>query len=114
MRILVITDLYPIEEKEIHTPRTIEAFVKNWEKMGHEIRIIKPNFLLNSYLRQKPYYKDGVLNAELSSIIKKEYRRMGFADKLLLHMLEYSKSKLDIKKVTVNILKTNELYILNG
>lgn len=55
----------------------------------------------------KPYYKDGILNAELSSIIKKEYRRMGFADKLLLHMLEYSKSKLDIKKVTVNILKTN-------
>lgn len=55
----------------------------------------------------KPYYKDGILNAELSCIIKKEYRRMGFADKLLLHMLEYSKSKLDIKKVTVNILKTN-------
>ena len=59
MRILVITDLYPIEENEIHTPRTILDFVQSWEQMGHEVRVIKPNFLLNSYLRGKPYYKEG-------------------------------------------------------
>ena len=28
MKILVITDLYPVKEDEIHTPRTIEAFIK--------------------------------------------------------------------------------------
>lgn len=59
MRILVITDLYPIAEDEQKTPRTIQAFVKSWKKMGHEVKIIKPNFLLNSYLRGKPYYKSG-------------------------------------------------------
>ena len=59
MRMLVITDLYPITDDEPNTPRTIKAFVKSWEEMGHEVRIIKPNFLLNSYLRGKPYYKEG-------------------------------------------------------
>lgn len=60
MRILVITDLYPIEEDEKYTPRTIQAFVKSWEELGHEVRVIKPNFLFNSFLRKKPYYKDGI------------------------------------------------------
>ena len=60
MRILVITDLYPIEEDEKYTPRTIQAFVKSWEDLGHEVRVIKPNFLLNSFLRKKPYYKTGI------------------------------------------------------
>lgn len=59
MRILVITDLYPIVEDEINTPKTIQAFVNIWQQLGHEVRVIKPNFLLNSYLRNKPYYKDG-------------------------------------------------------
>ena len=55
----------------------------------------------------KPYYKDGCLNAELSSIIKGEYRRRGLADKLLQCMLDYCKNNLNVEKVTVNILKTN-------
>ena len=60
MRILVITDLYPIKEDEIHTPKTIYSFVKSWENLGHEVKIIKPNFLLNSFIRKKPYYPDGI------------------------------------------------------
>ena len=59
MSILVITDLYPVSENEKFTPRTIKNFVTEWEKMGHEVKIIKPNFLLNSFLRKKPFYKTG-------------------------------------------------------
>ncbi len=59
MKILVITDLYPIKKDEKYTPHTIETFVKNWQKLGHEVKVIKPNFLLNSFLRQKPYYPNG-------------------------------------------------------
>jgi len=62
MKILVITDLYPIKEDERYTPRTIEAFVKEWEKQGHEVKVIKPNFILNSFLRKKPFYKSGIYN----------------------------------------------------
>ena len=60
MKILVTTDLYPVKVDEKYTPRTIEDFVKGWENLGHEIRIIKPNFLLNSFLRKKPYYPNKI------------------------------------------------------
>ena len=52
MKILVITDLYPVDEEEKYTPRTIFDFVKGWEKLGHEVNIIKPNFLFNSFVRR--------------------------------------------------------------
>lgn len=58
-KITVITDLYPVSEAEKFTPRTIKNFVMEWEKMGYEVKIIKPNFLLNSFLRGKPFYKTG-------------------------------------------------------
>ncbi len=94
MRILVITDLYPIDENEKYTPRTIQAFVKSWEKLGHEVRIIKPNFLLNSYLRKKPYYKDGIygqvenLNYVLPFLgdIKKKIKTLFAPDVIVAHM----------------------------
>ena len=60
MNILVITDLYPIKENEKYTPKTIFNFVKEWEKQGHEVKVIKPNFILNSFLRKKPFYKSGI------------------------------------------------------
>lgn len=60
MKILVVTDLYPVSEGEKYTPRTIYNFVKCWKLLGHEVRVIKPNFLLNSFLRGKPFYKSGV------------------------------------------------------
>lgn len=60
MKILVLTDLYPVCQEEASTPRTIYNFVKGWEALGHEVRVIKPNFLFNSFLRGKPFYKSGV------------------------------------------------------
>ena len=60
MKILVVTDLYPVKENEPATPRTIADFVSGWKNMGQEVRVIKPNFLLNSFLRRKPYYKSGI------------------------------------------------------
>ncbi len=60
MKILVITDLYPIKNEEKSTPRTIYDFVRGWKNLGHEIRVIKPNFLFNSFIRKKPFYKSGI------------------------------------------------------
>ncbi len=59
MKILLITDLYPVKEKEKTTPRTLYDFVQGWRDLGHDVRILKPNFLLNSFLRGKPFYKTG-------------------------------------------------------
>lgn len=59
MKILFITDLYPVQDDEKHTPKTLYNFVQEWKNLGHEVNVIKPNFLLNSFLRKKPYYKTG-------------------------------------------------------
>ena len=59
MKILFITDLYPINGNEKTTPKTLLNFVKEWQKQGHTVDIIKPNFILNSFIRKKPFYKTG-------------------------------------------------------
>lgn len=60
MKVLVITDLYPVKETEKNTARTIKNFVECWQNEGHDVQVIKPNFLLNSFLRKKPFYKSGI------------------------------------------------------
>ena len=62
MKLLVCTDLYPIKATEKETPRTIYDFVQGWKAFGHNVQVIKPNFLFNSFLRKKPFYKSGVYN----------------------------------------------------
>lgn len=59
MNILFITDLYPVKSDEKTTPRTLLAFVEEWKKMGHNVDVLKPNFIFNSFLRGKPFYKSG-------------------------------------------------------
>lgn len=59
MKILFITDLYPVKENEKTTPKTLFNFVKEWQIAGHTVDVIKPNFILNSFLRGKPFYKTG-------------------------------------------------------
>lgn len=59
MKILFITDLYPISDKEKSTPKTLFTFVEEWIKLGHKVDVLKPNFLLNSFVRKKPFYKTG-------------------------------------------------------
>lgn len=59
MKILFITDLYPINEGEKQTPLTLHNFAFQWIRQGHQVDVIKPNFVFNSFLRKKPFYKDG-------------------------------------------------------
>lgn len=59
MKILFLTDLYPIKKDEKNMPKTLYSFVQDWRKLGHSVDVIKPNFVLNSFLRQKPYYPTG-------------------------------------------------------
>lgn len=57
MKILFITDLYPIKSGETTTPVTLHNFVIEWIKQGHNVDVIKPNFVFNNFLRGKPFYK---------------------------------------------------------
>ncbi len=62
MKILFITDLYPIQENEQNTPLTLYNFVKVWKNRGIHTDVLRPNFMLNSFLRHKPFYKTGFYN----------------------------------------------------
>lgn len=59
MKILFVTDLYPIKQGEKTTAKTLHNFVKTWSALGHQVDVVKPNFVLNSFLRKKPFYKTG-------------------------------------------------------
>ena len=66
MKILFITDLFPVKENETATPRTLYDFVEGWKVLGHQVDVIKPNFIFNSFLRGKPFYKQGNYNGVLN------------------------------------------------
>ncbi len=60
MKILFVTDLFPIANN--NEPKTLSYFVNNWKQFGHDIDVIRPNFLLNSFLRNKKILKEGVFH----------------------------------------------------
>ena len=59
MKILFITDLYPVKSDETATPKTLFNFVGEWQK-ENIVDVIKPNFILNSFVRKKPFYKSAI------------------------------------------------------
>jgi len=73
MKILFITDLYPIRKAEKNTPLTLHNFVFEWIKQGHKVEVIKPNFLFNSFLRGKPFYTTGFYDYEGVRIFNANY-----------------------------------------
>ncbi len=73
MKILFITDLYPVKEGEKTTPKTLHNFVISWIKKGHSVDVIKPNFVFNSFLRKKPFYKTGFYDYDSVKIFNVNY-----------------------------------------
>ena len=61
MNILFLTDLYPLS-KEDNTSSALKDFVENFRNLGHNVQVIRPNFLLNSYIRKKKFFKTGYIN----------------------------------------------------
>ena len=98
MKILLITDLYPVKSNEKNTPRTLYDFVQGWVSMGHQVKVIKPNFILNSFIRKKPFYKTGwyedVFNVNywlpfcgnVKNKLKKYYEKDFQPDVIIAHM----------------------------
>lgn len=73
MKILFVTDLYPIDTGETTTPKTLHNFVIEWIKSGHQVEVIKPNFMFNSFLRGKPFYQNGFYEYEGIRIFNVNY-----------------------------------------
>ncbi len=71
MRILLITDLYPIENSG--EPLVIKDFAKYWQQAGHIVDVIRPNFLLNTKIRHKKIFKDGIYYEDNIQIMNVNY-----------------------------------------
>ena len=64
MKILLVTDLYPINNENI--TKALFLFAIEWQKQGHSVEVIRPNFILNTLIRgrkiteEKIYYENGI------------------------------------------------------
>lgn len=62
MKILFVTDLYPIGDEKI--AKALFYFVQEWQKQGHEVEVIRANFISNTLIRgrkiktEKIYYEN--------------------------------------------------------
>jgi len=107
MNVLLITDLYPVKESEKYTPKTLYNFVKSWEELGHNVTVIKPNFLINSFIRKKPFYKEG----KYGNIINLNYMTPFFDVKKAEKYCNYSDFDIIIAHMPVGILFADRLGI---
>ena len=58
MKILFITDLYPIGKEKI--AKALFYFVQEWKNQGHEIEVIRPNFNINTLIRGRKIIKEKI------------------------------------------------------
>ena len=58
MKILFITDLYPIEKESIS--KALFNFVDEWKKQGHNVEVIRPNFVFNAKIRSRKIIKEKI------------------------------------------------------
>lgn len=64
MKILLITDLYPLNNENV--THAISDFTQEWKKQGHEVEVIRPNFIFNTIIRgrrlkdEKLYLQNGI------------------------------------------------------
>ncbi len=58
MKILLVTDLYPINEEDIS--RVLFYFVREWQNQGHEVEVIRPNFIFNTKIRGRKIIKEKI------------------------------------------------------
>lgn len=110
MKILFVSDLYPIKKEE-NSVLTLHGFVKEWIKQGHEVDVIKPNFIFNSFLRKKPFYKSGFYNYEQVRVLNVNYHLpfMGNIEKKLNNNLDPSDYAIIIAHMPSGIIFANKL-----
>ena len=72
MKILFITDLYPIlDDKTI--PKIVEDFAISFKKRGYDVFVIRPNFLFNLFLRGHKYVPECEITRNGIRIYNKRY-----------------------------------------
>lgn len=73
MKILLVTDLYPLFEGEAGIPLTIRDFALGFKTLGHEVFVFRPNFMFNTFLRKRETYKGGIYENDGIKIYNKNF-----------------------------------------
>ncbi len=60
MKILFVTDLYPLNNEKI--AKALYYFVEEWQKQGNTVEVIRCNFTLNTKLRGRKIIKEKIYN----------------------------------------------------
>lgn len=58
MKILFVTDLYPIGEEKI--AKALFYFVQQWQKQGHQVEVIRANFITNTLVRGRKIIEEKI------------------------------------------------------
>jgi len=73
MKILVITDLYPLFENEAGIPLTIKDFAEGFVERGHFVEVFRPNLIPNVLIRKRKLYKSKCYENENVRIYNKNF-----------------------------------------
>lgn len=90
MKILLISDLYPLEA-DLTIPSVLEDFSLSMKNLGNYIEIIRPNFLINTLIRKHKIIKSGTYE---KNNIKIHNRNFFFP--FLFENINFLKEKFDI------------------
>ena len=58
MKILLVTDLYPLENEKI--AKALYYFVQEWQKQGHYVDVVRANFIINTLVRGRKIQKENI------------------------------------------------------
>ena len=58
MKILFVTDLYPIGEEKI--AKALFYFVQEWQNLGHKVEVIRANFITNTLIRGRKIIEEKI------------------------------------------------------
>lgn len=60
MKILFVTDLYPLENE--NCAKALFYIIQEWMRQGHEVEVIKSNFIFNSLIRGRKIFRQKIYN----------------------------------------------------
>ena len=127
MNILFVTDLYPINNDKT-IPSVVEDFALAFSDLGHYVEIIRPNFLLNTFLRKHKIIKNGVFKRNKITIHNKNFilpflnSNISFLDKkfdLIISRMPSGHIYTDLinKKLNlphISIVHQSDFFVLNN
>jgi len=93
MKILLVTDLYPLFENEAGIPHTIADFAKGFKEAGNEVEVFRPNFVFNTMLRGRKTFRNGEYENSGITIYNKNFLLPFRKESVLRAFRKYFKDK---------------------